>query len=65
MDESYVASLQDEVMEVELLLAEPRNNLASQVAYSILMSRVWRKAMLLKIFPLNFEFSFKSSSGHS
>jgi len=30
VDESYVPALQDEVMEVEHLLAEPRNNLASQ-----------------------------------
>jgi len=30
VDESYVPALQDEVMEVELWFAEPRNNLASQ-----------------------------------
>ncbi|KAK7364477.1 hypothetical protein VNO80_13170 [Phaseolus coccineus] len=29
VDESYVPALQDEAMEVEHLLAEPRNNLAS------------------------------------
>jgi len=65
VDESYVHALQDEVMEVEHLLAEPRNDHASLDGILPFNEENIGKCYDTENLSCGFEFGLKSSSGIS
>lgn len=65
MDESFVPALQDEVMEVEHLLAEPRNVHASLDGILHFNEENIGKCYDTENLSCGFEFGLKSSSGIS